>query len=216
MTANGRAYDDVLIAGTAAFSAAGAGGQPLLSATAGTQPFSRQPLAHTRAGTSGPEVYAAHCPPPPVAELLGARGVRTLCYEARMFASAGVAALRAAGWPPGLAEMVVCGTVNTGLDDLDTVLDEIEREGAERGEPGVGRSGRLRGRHCSAVHGGGSDRPLPDGLVGTVCRDGGAVHRSGRAPGRSGGGGAGRGRRCAVPRRRQRFRPANRGAAAAV
>jgi 3-oxoacyl-[acyl-carrier-protein] synthase II len=135
VTANGRAYD-VLIAGAAAFSAAGAGGQSLLSAaTAGTQPFSRQPLAHTRAGASGPEVYAAHCPPPPVAELLGARGVRTLCYEARMFASAGVAALRAAGWPPGAAEMVVCGTVNTGLDDLDAVLDETEREGAERVNP---------------------------------------------------------------------------------
>ncbi len=135
MTANGRPYD-VLVAGTAAFSAAGTGGEALLAApTGGIQPFTRQPLAHTRAGSSGPEVYAAHCPPPPVAELLGARGVRTLCYEARLFASAGVAALRAAGWPPEAAEMVVGGTVNTGLDDLDEVLGVAEREGAGRINP---------------------------------------------------------------------------------
>jgi 3-oxoacyl-[acyl-carrier-protein] synthase II len=135
MTANGRPYD-VLIAGTAAFSAAGVGGQALLSAaTAGAQPFGRQPLAHTRTGMSGPEVYAAHCPAPPVAELLGARGVRTLSYEARMFASAGVAAMRAAEWPAEAADMVVCGTVNTGLDDLDAILAETEREGADRVNP---------------------------------------------------------------------------------
>ena len=135
MTANGRAYD-VLIAGAAAFSAVGAGGQSLVSAaTSGIRPFSRQPLTHSRTGASGPEVYAAHCPSPPVTELLGARGVRTLCYEARLFASAGVAALRAAGWPSQAAEMVVCGTVNTGLDDLAAVLDETEREGAEQVNP---------------------------------------------------------------------------------
>jgi 3-oxoacyl-[acyl-carrier-protein] synthase II len=136
VTASGRRYDDVVIAGTASFSAAGRGGRALLTAaTSGIQPFRKGPLLHTRNATDGGEVYAAHCPPMPVEELLGTKGIRTLHAEARLFTGAGVAALRDAGWSPDTVDMVTCGTVHTGIDELTTLLAVTAKEGADRANP---------------------------------------------------------------------------------
>ena len=136
MTASGRRYDDVVIAGTSSFSAAGSGGRALLAAAASkTQRFWKGPLLHTRRAEDGGEVYAAHCPQIPVEELLGTKGIRTLNAEARLFTGAGVAALRDAGWSSEVVSMVSCGTVHTGIDELTTLLAVTAEEGADRANP---------------------------------------------------------------------------------
>ncbi|MFD8500069.1 beta-ketoacyl synthase N-terminal-like domain-containing protein [Amycolatopsis sp. NPDC059657] len=118
---------EVAISGLGAVTAAGTTPDELFDALLARESFFRE-------GAAGLAAYAA---PPPVAEVLGTKGVRTLPRDVRMFLCAALPA--AAGLDSVARDRigVVCATLDAGLGEYASVFRATREEGRVGANPAL-------------------------------------------------------------------------------